>query len=284
LLGAVTVSEALREVEASLAVIFATTWLVTALVVILNVAVAAPDGIFTVAGVVTKLELLLRLTVSPALGAEPEMETFPVVAEPPAMVEALSVIPFNSGGSTVKVAPIDVEDRLAVIFAVCEVDTAFVVTPNVAESLPAATTTLAGTTASLELLASLIVSPPVGADEEILTVPLADAPPGRLVGLTSTEESVGAFTVKSAFDELVPIEADIATTVFAFTEMVSMGKVAVMSPDPTVTELPTVAAAPADFSKTTTPLVPAFFDRVTVPAEEVPPTTLAGEILNLETV
>ena len=68
--------------------------------------------------------------------------------------------------------------------------TAPVVTVNVAVVAPAATITLAGTCAAVELLLlNVTVAPPVGAAPLKVTVPVADAPPVTLVGFRVTDDS-----------------------------------------------------------------------------------------------
>ena len=70
------------------------------------------------------------------------------------------------------------------------VDTAEVVTANVAVVAPAGTVTfpLAGTLAALLSLANVITAPPVGAGLSSITVPLELLPPTTLVGFTLTED------------------------------------------------------------------------------------------------
>jgi hypothetical protein len=70
-------------------------------------------------------------------------------------------------------------------------DTALVVTVNVALVDPAATVTLAGTCAALVLLLdSDTLAPPLGAAPLNVTVPVAELPPVTLVGLTDTPDNV----------------------------------------------------------------------------------------------
>jgi hypothetical protein len=65
--------------------------------------------------------------------------------------------------------------------------TALVVTVNVALVAPAATVTLAGTAAADALLDRETTAPPLGAAPLSVTVPVDDAPPLTLVGLSSIE-------------------------------------------------------------------------------------------------
>ena len=72
--------------------------------------------------------------------------------------------------------------------------TALVLIVNVALVAPAATVTLEGTVAAaVLLLESATVAPPAGAAPLNVTVPVEDCvPPITLVGLSVSEESVGA--------------------------------------------------------------------------------------------
>jgi len=76
----------------------------------------------------------------------------------------------------------------------------------------------------------------------------------------------------------------IVAEVLAETAVVDTAKVAVVAPAATVTELGTVALVALDFRLTTTPPVGAAPVRVTVPVEDAPPTTDAGERLSLLSV
>jgi hypothetical protein len=72
-----------------------------------------------------------------------------------------------------------------------ELATELVVTEKVAVVEPAATVTLAGTcAAAVLLLVRVTVAPPVGATALNVNVPLAEAPPVTLVGVTTTEDRV----------------------------------------------------------------------------------------------
>jgi hypothetical protein len=75
---------------------------------------------------------------------------------------------------------------------VTEVDavTALVFTVNVAFVAPAATATLVGTVAADALLERSMTAPPLGAAALRVTVPVEEAPPTTLVGLSIMEERV----------------------------------------------------------------------------------------------
>ena len=79
------------------------------------------------------------------------------------------------------------------------VATGLVVTANVAVVAFAATVTLAGTCAAGLLLDNVTKAPPTGAGPLNVTVPVDEPPPCTDAGLTLTEFSTGAITVKLAF-------------------------------------------------------------------------------------
>ena len=86
--------------------------------------------------------------------------------------------------------------------------TADVVTEKVALVASAATVTLAGTVATAFPLVSVTTAPPEGAAAVSVTVPVAEAPPKRLVGETASAERLGvveaACGVKRRVDENGP--------------------------------------------------------------------------------
>jgi hypothetical protein len=69
-------------------------------------------------------------------------------------------------------------------------DTAIVVTLNVAVVEPAGTVTLAGTKAGEPFVHKSILMPPEGAGALSVTVPVADIPAVTLVGFTETSDRV----------------------------------------------------------------------------------------------
>lgn len=74
-----------------------------------------------------------------------------------------------------------------------------VVTVKVAAVEFAATVTLAGTVADVELLPNVTTAPPAGAGPFSVTVPFEFArPPCTLIGLTTTERTDGGMTVSAA--------------------------------------------------------------------------------------
>src|SRR5207253_9186637 len=100
--------------------------------------------------------------------------------------------------------------------------TPVVVTPKFAPVAPAATVTLAGTVATVGLLLdNVTMAPPVGATAVKVTVPVLGAPPPTLVGLTVTEDRVGAaaagLTVSATVRETAPRVPVIVSAVEAVT-------------------------------------------------------------------
>ena len=168
---------------------------------------------------------------------------------------------------------------VAAVFAV----TGSVVIVNVADVANAGIITEAGVDAVLTLLVSFTVSPPVGAIDELVTVPIALFPPMRLEGLTDKVDSVGALMVSVLETDFEPAMALIVTVAFTGTGIVLTGNDALVFPAATVTDDSTVAEELDEESVTTAPLLPAFAERVTVAVEDVPPTTDAGDNDNLLT-
>jgi len=73
-----------------------------------------------------------------------------------------------------------------------------VVAENVAEVAPAAIVTDAGTVTAALFEARLTTSPPVGAADEIVTVPVELDPPRTVDGAMPTVATVGPVTVRFA--------------------------------------------------------------------------------------
>jgi hypothetical protein len=158
----------------------------TGVVVIVNVADVLPAATVTLVGTDATAGLALdRVTAKPPVGARPVSVTVPVELLPPVTVAGLRVRVDRAGGFTVSVPvlltpPADAVTTTAVWFA-----TGVVVIVNVADVVPAATVTVAGTCAvDALLLDSATTVPPVGAAAFSVTVPVDDAPPITEVGLS----------------------------------------------------------------------------------------------------
>ena len=160
--------------------------------------------------------------------------------------------------------------------AVALLDTATVLTVNVAVVAPAATVTEAGTVALALLLLKVTTRPPVGAALLTVTVPVEGFPPTTEVGLRTSDEAVGAVIVRFAVADWPFAEAVIVAVALAATGVVETVNVALVPPEATVTEAGTVAETLLLERLTTNPPAAAGLDRVTVPVLEEPPTTEVG--------
>jgi len=157
-----------------------------------------------------------------------------------------------------------------------EVATGVVVMVNVALVLSGGIVTLAGTPAAGELLASANTTPLSGAGLLMVTVPVEELPPVRLVGLTENVPSSGGATVRVAVALVAPETAVMTTGVEAATGLVMMVNVTLVLRAGMVTVAGTVAAEESAVSDTTRPPLGAGPFKVTVPLEELPPVTPAG--------
>ena len=158
----------------------------TGTVVIVNVAVVAPEVTTTLAGGVALPELEDSVTEVPPVGAAPLSVTLPMEEELPTTVVGLSVKAVRVAGLIVRLAVFDALYSVPVIVADTEVATGMVVTVNVAEVAPAATTTEVGTVAPRLFELRATVLPPAGAGPVSVTVPAELAPPVTEVGESET--------------------------------------------------------------------------------------------------
>jgi hypothetical protein len=143
---------------------------------------------------------------------------------------------------------------------------------------PAATVTDAGTEAAAVLLeVRVTTAPPAGAGLASVTVPVEDVPPSTEAGDTATERRAAAVTVRTTGRLTLLKVAVIVTGVFVATPTVVAVKVAVVAPAATVTDAGTWATAVLlEVRVTAAPPVGAGPLRVTVPVEDMPPTTEVG--------
>ena len=194
--------------------------------------------------------------------------------------------PSHCQGVTVRVA-------LAVVPLVAEIVTLLeksrtvrVVTVKVAVVFPAATVTLAGTVATVvELLERLTTAPPVGAGPLRVTVPVDGFPPFTLVGFSVNELTVGVVTVSVAVVVAVPYLEVIVTEVLDARAEVVIVKLAEVAPAATVTLAGVCAADVLLLDRVTiAPPVGAAPVRVTVPVDEVFPTTEVGFKVSVDRV
>jgi hypothetical protein len=150
---------------------------VTDPVVMVKVALVAPDATVTVAGTVAAAVLLLvSVTTAPPAGAPPVNVTVPCEAAPPATLAGLTASDDNEaavgGAVTVNTALRVMPPNAPLMVAVVEAVTDPVVMVKVALVVPAATVTLPGTVAADGLLPlSVTTAPPAGAALVRATVP-----------------------------------------------------------------------------------------------------------------
>ena len=252
--------------------------------VTVKVAEVAPPATVTVAGTVAAVTLEARLTTKPAAGAMPFNVIVAVEETPPATVVGERLIPVRIGGVTVKVAVKEVAPSFPVMVTEVDEATPVVLTVNVAEVAPASTVTVAGSVALTLLELRLMTAPPGPAGPLSVTLPVEDVPPRTEDGVTVMPARPAGLTVKVADLLVAPNVAEIVTVVAADTAVVLTVKVAELAPAGTVTVTGKVAVALLEERLTTMPPVPAAPVKVTVPVEELPPVTDAGETTTLNTV
>lgn len=116
----------------------AVTCAVTALVVIVNVALVAPAATVTLAGTVTWVLELDSVTFAPPLGAGPFNVTVAVSLSPPTTdVPAANAL--SAGGLTVTVVDCVTPEPFAIMVAVVVAATAVVLMPKFADDAPVLT-------------------------------------------------------------------------------------------------------------------------------------------------
>src|SRR5438132_8356826 len=207
---------------------------------------------------------------------------------PVAVTDSVAVCVGGGCGFTVSVAVALAPPKAPPTVTGVAAVTPVVVTPKFALVAPGATVTLAGTPATVVLLLdNVTMAPPVGAAAVKVTVPVLGAPPTTLVGLTVTEDRVGAagagLTVSTAVRETAPRAPVIVSAVEAVTIFVVMVKFALVAPATTVTLAGTVATAVLALLRLTmAPPVGAPAVSVTVPCDELPPTTEARATLTVD--
>ena len=276
-----TVNVAVTDVLLAVAVIVAAVDVATAVVVIVKVAEVAPADTVTLDGGTALVLLDERATTKPPVGAGPLIVTVPVDEVPPVTEVGATVNVVGTGGMIVSVAVTDVPPAVAVIVAAVDVATAVVVIVKVAEVAPAATVTLEGGTALVLLEVSATASPPVGAGPVIVSVPVDEVPPITEVGETASVFGTGGVIVKTAVADVPAAVAVIVALVEVATAVVVIVKVADVDPAATVTLEGGTALVLLDDNVTGIPPVGAGPVSVTVPVEDVPPTTDVGETVRV---
>jgi len=271
---------------------------VTDTVVTVNVArVAAAETVtLPLTGTLATALLLDRVTSAPPVGAVALNVTVATEELPPTTLVGFSAKPDTvrggggAGGETVSSAVLVTPPKEAEMLAEVDAVTDTVVTLNVVLVLPAGTVTLpiAGTLATAVLLLKRVTTaPPVGAAALKVTVPVEDAGPTTLVGLSASVESVtggggaGSETVSSAVLVRPPKEAEIVMVVDAVTEVVVTLKLAVVDPAATVTLAGTVATTVLLLERVTAVAAEGAGLMLTVPCKVLPPATVAGVSMTL---
>jgi len=205
------------------------------------------------------------------------------VAEAPDTTEVGAIVKLVSVGAfIVRFTPIEELPRVPVILATVLVATGVVVAGNVAFVAPAAMVTGLVTVAATLLDARAMLSPPVGAALEMVTVPVEPTPPITVVLERLTVLSAGAVMVRAANFFEVPALADMVAVAFFARATVFTVKLAVVALAATFALAGTVADVLDEDSVTTTPLAGAAAERVIVPLALLPPATLAGDSVTLE--
>ena len=241
--GAVTVRSAFAAVPLDEAVMVAEAFAETAIVVIVNVALVAPSATVTLAGSVAAALLDARLTTTPPAGAAYPMLTAPVDVRPPGTVVGSSVTLTTVGAVTVSVSVAEMPFSVPVITALTGAATPTVVTVNCALVAPSTIVTVAGTPAFELLLESATVTPPTGAADDSVTVPLLDVPPGTDTGRTVRPVSCGAVTVSVPVAVRAPMVPVIVAVELVETADVSALNVTSVAPAGTVIVAGTVTNA-----------------------------------------
>lgn len=178
----------------------------TGAVVAVNVTLLAPAGtVMEGATAATEESLVDRETAIPPLGAGPLRTTVPLEELPPVRFAGVIESDATVGGTTVRDAVSIVPLEVAVIVMEVEAATAVVATVNVVVVAPACTVTEGGTLATEgSLLDKETTAPPLGAALLKLMMPVEEAPPVTVLGLTESKLSVEASTPSSAFS-LTPL-------------------------------------------------------------------------------
>jgi len=136
------------------------------------------------------------------------------------------------------------------------------------------------------LLESVTTAPPAGAADVNVAVPVLPVPPTTLAGLTVSADRVGAagtgVTVNTAVRVTPAKLAEMVAAVEDVTLAVAIANVALVPPAATVTLAGTVATVLELWRLTTAPPAGAVDVSVTVPCDQLPPTTELGARLTAD--
>jgi hypothetical protein len=197
--GAVIVRIAVAEAVPDFAVNVAFVVVVTAEVVIANVALVAPAATVTEVGTAALVLLDVKVTTRPPVGAGPSSAMVPVEVSVPGTVVGDTVNPANpTEGEIVSVVVADAVPIFAVIVDVAAVVTVVVVAVKLTVDEPAGTVTVAGTVALVLLDERLTDTPPEPAGPVSVTVPVEGFPPTTTAGAIDTLRSPAGVIVRVA--------------------------------------------------------------------------------------
>src|SRR3989442_1754025 len=190
----------------------------------------------------------------------------------------------GAGGATVSPAVRVAVPSDAMMVTGVDAVTELAVTVKLALLAPPGMVTLAATLATDVLLLERVTSaPPAGAAALKVTLPVEDAGPTTLVGLSAKVESVtagggggGGVTVSGTVRVTPPKDAQMVAELAAATGQVDTVKAALVSPAAIVTIAGTLATAALLLESDTTAGLAVPAPKVTVPVEELPPSTLVG--------
>jgi hypothetical protein len=193
--GAVTVTEAVRELPFKVAVTV-TAWLVvTVPAVAVKLAVVAPAATVAAAGTVSAALLSEIATAVPPAGAACDMVTVQVELAPEAMLDGAhandDTVGTTTGAVTVTEAVLELPFRVAVTVTAWLVVTVPAVAVKLAVMAPAATVADDGTVNAALLSEIATAVPPAGAACDMVTVQVELAPEAMLAGVHASDDTVG---------------------------------------------------------------------------------------------
>jgi hypothetical protein len=157
----------------------------------------APAATVKLGGTSVAALSLDSVTTIPLAGARLLRVTVPVEEDPPTKLAGFNDTLESAGGLIVRVVACG-SPKSPVIVTETTAPTALVFTEKVAVVAPAATVTLAGTVAAALSLDRITAIPAAGAGLLRVTVPVDEAPPVTLAGLTNTLESTGGLIARVA--------------------------------------------------------------------------------------
>lgn len=282
--AALIVSAALR-LFVELAVIVTEAVAPTAVVATVKVPLEAPAGMSKLPGSVAAGLSLARVTRIPPAGAGDPRLTVPAALPPLATVagnsEIPEIVPCPAVAALIVREALAAFAEFAVMTTVVVEATGVVVTGKLPVDAPAGITMLAGVVAALWLLPSVTRTPPAGAGDAKVTVPVADPPLATVTGARDRPEitpcpAVAAWMVRlavCAFAEAAVMVASVSDP----TAVVDTVKVPLEEPVGITILAGRVAEGLLLDRLTNTPAPVAGVAKLTVPVEEAPLATAVGE-------